>query len=172
MATRWRTAASTLALLFAGLGMVGTKTGEDDDWRYPCDGYGGWDPEDPVIVHFDREGLLDPDTPGLLDGIRLLDPEGGELQLVLATHEDGFITVCPVGGLEPQTTYTWRIGPFHESWNHVRPPHWSGETETWFNTGPGWPEDPITTQAQCEELPAPTFEDNPCHGGLDTAAGS
>jgi hypothetical protein len=167
-----RTKLSILALLLAALGIVATKTGEDDDWRFPCDGQGGWDPAEPLIVHFDREGRLDPDTPGLLDGIRLLDPDGGELQLVLATHDDGLITVCPIGGLEPETTYTWRIGPFHDSYNHLRPPSWAGETETWFNTGPGWPDDPISSQAQCAELPPPSFEGDPCGGSPDTAAGT
>ncbi len=162
MANRRRTIASMLVLALAGMGQLATKTAADDDWRYPCDGQGNWDPAEPLVVHFDREGRLDPDTPGLLDGIRLLHPDGGELTLVLATHDDGFVTVCPVGGLEPETTYTWRIGPFHDSWNHARPPHWAGETETWFNTAEGWPEDPIANRAACEALPAPSFVADPC----------
>ncbi len=175
MTGRARTAISTLALLIAVLGVVGTDAGTED-WRYPCDNQTDWDPAEPVYIHFGTQPYLDIGTPGLLHGIRLLDPEGSELQLALASHDRGLVTVCPVGGLAPETTYTWRIGPFHESTNHINPPHWSGETESEFTTGPGWPDAPIETAAGCAEFTPPDFEGDvehgPCGDGPDTASGS
>ncbi len=167
MAVRSRTLCSVVVLVVAGLANVATQPDMDSDWRYPCDGQGDWDPAEPVHVHFAYERDLDPDIPGLLHGIRLLDPDGGELQLVAAGDDHGLITVCPVGGFAPETTYAWRIGPFHESSNHLQPPKWSGETETSFTTGDGWPDNPVAGAADCAALTPPSFEDDPCR--IDTA---
>ncbi len=167
MATTLRTAISSVALLVAGLGSVATTPDQDEYWRYPCDHEEGWDPSAPIYLHFAYEYDVDPDIPGLLDGIRLMDPEGTMVQLVLASHEGGIIVCCPVGGLQPETTYSWAVGPFHESWNHVQPPPWIGNTYSSFTTGPGWPQDTIDNYAECEAHPLPEGLDGDCSG--DTA---
>ncbi len=157
-----RNAASIVALLLALLGAVATEMSEQSWWRYPCDGQEGWDPAEPLTLRFAATSEIDPDTPGLLEGIRVLDPDGGQVPLVLAVHDGGRVVACPVGGLEPETDYTWRIGPFHESHNHLEPPAWGVETESRFTTGPGWPEEVIGNRADCEAWAPPDLGDDPC----------
>jgi hypothetical protein len=169
MARTLRTVLSASALLLAALGMIATSPVEDEDWRYPCNGHDDWDPAEPLYLHFGLEDLLDPDTPGLLEGIRVMDPDGVQAQLVLATAEDGMVVVCPVGGLAPETTYRWAVGPFHESWHHVTPPLWNGATYSEFTTGSGWPGETIDNRAACAAHPLPKGMDESCVP--DTAAG-
>ncbi len=164
MAPTLRTSCSIAALLVAVSGLVATSPLDDEDWRYPCDHHRGWDPAEPVYLHFAYEDVLDPATPGLLDGIRVTEPDGAQLELVLAPAEGGLVVVCPLGGLAPETTYRWAVGPFHESWNHVRPPVWNGTTFSEFTTGPGWPEETIDSYAECAAHPIPTASMGTCDG--------
>ena len=152
MAHTARTALSVLVLVIAALTHVATSRDIDEDWRYPCDGQEDWDHADPVYLHFAYEWEIDPHIPGLLDGVILMDGDRQHVQLVVATHEGGLVSYCPVGGLEPDTEYTWEVGPFHESHNHVQPPRWFAERPSSFTTGSNWPENPVTSTTDCEKL--------------------
>jgi hypothetical protein len=79
---------------------------------WPCGDGMRWDPAQPLRLQLDggATGLMDTDA--FLRGMRLVDGDGVERALVAGNGGSWQIMVCARDGLEPDTAYTWEVGPW------------------------------------------------------------
>jgi hypothetical protein len=142
------------ALVLATAACLATTSGEDFDWRWPCDGTTDWDPAVPLTMHWAHEYWLDPTAPGLAESTWLEDERGWRVPSWLSWRHD-VLLLCPVGGLEPERVYVWRVRDVGSSENHLTAPRWAHPGALSFRTGPAQATVPPMTQADCDALRVP-----------------
>ena len=98
------------------LPLLATDAGFGDfpyaDGTWPCaETAEPWPTDAPLLV---ADEVVDAalDTDAFLRGISLRDAHG-ELQVVAVLVQPGIIAICPIDGLQPDTVYTWTLGPWH-----------------------------------------------------------
>lgn len=131
------------------------------DWRYPCDGTGGWDPNQPLYIHWYgwpsaiAGSGIDVDAPGFREHVRLLGPDDDEVPLWLSVRQDGLIVFCPKQGLEPDTVYRWVVDEMNRSSHHLPSP--SHDEHGWFRLETGGPSalTSIGNQVECDAHTVP-----------------
>ncbi len=128
----------------------------DQSWRVPCDGRSDWDPAAPLLMNWTGYTAVDPHLNGFVEHLHLADATGAEVNLLLSARAGGLVIACPAGGLSPDTTYTWTIDRFEESWNHLDPRDGGPYGTTSFTTGPTSEAAPTTSQAGCDAYAVPT----------------
>ncbi len=125
-------------------------TSYPDDIRDPCDGEADWDPNRPLMLAWGYSGAGVPvDTPSFTEAISLTGPDGA-VPFAAAQGDWGMVLLCPLGGLEPETTYTWSVGEFEDkSTNQATVPGFSlGGTWTFTTAAEAqWPR--IEAAADC-----------------------
>ena len=111
----WRpTRGRRLALPLVAIPCVATQPGAGPVWQQaPCDGERFWDPNRPLT--FELEGTY-PDfakeAPGIQGTMRLEAPDGTTLLPMVWAFVDHAASACPIGGLQPNTEYTWTFDGF------------------------------------------------------------
>jgi hypothetical protein len=131
------------------------------DWRYPCDGTRGWDPNQPLYIHWygwpsaAADGGIDLDAPGFREHVRLLGLHDDEVPLWLSERQDGLIVYCPKQGLEPDTAYRWVVDELERSSYHLPSP--AHDEAGWFRLETGGPSTTpsIGSQVDCDAHTVP-----------------
>lgn len=96
---------------------------------FPCGDQGmPWEAAEPLRIAF--EDLRAPQDYQLADFLAGMSLEGpsGAVDLVVATHGDD-VAVCAKAGLDPDTEYTWTLGPWDETRSNYQA-YWHGAMDT------------------------------------------
>lgn len=167
----WRpTRPVALALPVGALVLCATSFAPYVDYaRAPCRDAFDWDPQAPLEVPWRQgdgvDGLPDTRTRNFTDAVWVRGPRGDVEILVLPMRDDLGMVICPLGGLEPDTRYRWKVGRFYNphphqlyAWDPAEPGVRS------FRTGPARGT-PTLTRERCEALAAqgPTHPWTECH---------
>ena len=93
------------------------------DGRSPCAYEDAWDPARPLAIAWSAPDHSVPDDFQLLaEGIQIWDDEGLPVSYTLkwgdsySVHD---LLICPDGGLEPDRTYTWKVGGWPDLGAHT-----------------------------------------------------
>ncbi len=110
-------------------------TSYPEDIRDPCDGETDWDPNRPLLLSWGYSGAGVPvDTPSFTESVSLTGPDGA-VPFAVAQGDWGVVLLCPLGGLAPETEYTWDIGEFADkSTNQATVPYFSHQGAWTFTT--------------------------------------
>ena len=136
-------------------------TSYPEEERQPCDGESAWDPNRPLVLDWSYGSNGIPvDTPAFTEAVSLSDDAGSDVPLTAVEGGTGLVLLCPLGGLEPDASYTWTIAPFEDkSTNQATVPGF-GQPGTWtFRTAETaqWPL--IATEDDCVFRPDATYFD-------------
>lgn len=102
-----------LAILAASAAALATSYPLDQ--RTPCDGATDFDPNAPLALSWGISGAGVPvDTPTFRDGVTILDADGQAVEYDAIEGEWGQVLICPIGGLAPDSDYTWVVDRFEE----------------------------------------------------------
>jgi len=125
-------------------------TSYPEDIRDPCDGETNWDPNRPLLLDWGYAGAGVPlDTPSFIESVALTGPDGA-VPFAVTQGDGGMVLLCPLGGLAPETEYTWDIGAFADkSVNQATIPEFSQQGAWTFTTAAdaAWPL--IAADADC-----------------------
>jgi hypothetical protein len=132
------------------LGVVASEGPDEYDWRYPCNGVEGYDPAGVLYLHWAYRSSLDTDVPGFAEHIRLEDEHGGSVPLLLSPQGHGFLVLCPEGGLQADTSYTWTVARTASSYNHTDIPDHALAGAWGLHTGPATERSAIPGHDACD----------------------
>jgi hypothetical protein len=159
-----------LALFVAAASSLATSREDCPDARLPLHEEEAWDPNAPLVLVFRNTYEHEPaaDSPAIVSGIRIRGPEG-EVPFFLV-GDGRFLVVCPDGGLQPDTDYTWTVRFDSSAPNEPDPPEFEPTGEWPFHTAADPAGEPARSQADCEALAA-LVEEPSCWGDdrVDTA---
>ncbi len=155
------TAVFTLAIS-AGTTSCGFPCTGDVDYgeqRFPCDGETLWDPNVPLLFNAMYTGICGADrSPAVQNNVRVFTANGKEADVVVRHIGDGRYVICPLGGLEPDTEYFWKVGPFETDSNNTVTPSFNDNSVHSFTTDGQSDNQPITTAAACAGVKASVYE--------------
>jgi len=117
--------------------------------RVPCDGATGWSPEAALYLQFSQSARVPIETVSFDEGILLWDAGGRVVPVLFAANEEGEVVVCPVGGLAPDASYGWTVGPFAAHPHQLEVPAFEYEGSWYFKTGPSTGEAVTADVAAC-----------------------
>ncbi len=141
----WRQSAARTAAPVRRIGfLVGAgalmATSYVPDERNPCPEALDWDPARPLALRWSHRRV--PENPELVKtGISIQTESGASVPFDVYIIDHHGVLICPIGGLEPSTTYIWKVGNFQDLGDHVNNVPWFTEEGRWtFTTAdtPTW----------------------------------
>jgi len=71
-----------------------------------------WDPLAPLVTKTTQDNFVPVEGRNFADDVWIKDGDGRRVNYVVVQPERGVVHICPIGGLKPDTDYTWHYGPF------------------------------------------------------------
>lgn len=140
-----------LALPVAAVACLATDMGPCASGRIPGDG-ATHDANTPLVIGLGWFGSAPHDTEDVAGSVRLTDADGSDVPFVMASNGN-MLWICPIGGLESGSSYTWTIDPIDPaSANHLPSSRLPLGTTTFVTSE--IPSDlvPATDEPSCREL--------------------
>ena len=137
----WSTAAPEMRLwgrrLIGGVSLVAlvatSQWAPPPDGRSPCAAEEAWDPARPLAIQWSSTDYEVPDSTKLLaEGVGLWDAQGRPVPFTLRFYSgQALLLICPTQALEPDSTYSWKVGGWPDLGAHSRGVPYFEKTGRW-----------------------------------------